>query len=315
MALEFAQPLGVDDVGEIEVWLISFATVLYRHTYSNLIALFLLNSHLYIDTSTLLPLKYISLPLSCFKCAVYDIGCGDGRVLIEMASRSIPFTNEAYDSTQRCEDEQTNSNTEVTSSMQQSTSSIAAATSTTSQQHYCTKFIGIDISPERVTEARNNIQNARTSGHIPPHVSIEIICGNALDTENVDIDYTYATVIFLYLVPRGLRLIKPLIWPKDEEEGGGVDEDKRRVNDDDTVGDLAAKIEEEGGQTTADQSLATTTQQQQQVHKNKSTKRRRRTIITYMSPFEDETYVRKELCRVEHQDGAAWPVYLYHTSC
>ncbi|KAL7452159.1 hypothetical protein ACHAWC_003883 [Mediolabrus comicus] len=267
MALEFAQPLGVDDV-------------------------------------------------------VYDIGCGDGRVLIEMASRSIPFTNEAYDSAQRCGDDQTknNNNKEVTSSMQQSTSSssiAAARTTTTSQQHYCTKFIGIDISPERVTEARNNIQKARTSNHIPPHVSIEIICGNALDTDNVDIDYTYATVIFLYLVPRGLRLIKPLVWPKDEEEEGeegGVDEDKGRVDDDDdTVGDSAAKIEEEGGRT-APQLLATTTQQQQLVHKNKSYKRRR-TIITYMSPFEDETYVRKELCRVEHQDGAAWPVYLYHTSC
>jgi SAM-dependent methyltransferase len=244
--------------------------------------------------------------------AVYDIGCGDGRVLIEMASRSIPFTNEEYDSAQRCEDQVTdknNNNKEVTSSMQQSTSSssiAAARTTSTSQQHYCTKFIGIDISQERVTEARNNIQKARTSNHIPPHVSIEIICGNALDTDNDAIDYTYATVIFLYLVPRGLRLIKPLVWPKDkEEEGeegggrGGFEEDKGRVKDDDdtTVGDSAAKNEE------------------QQVHKNKSSKRRR-TIITYMSPFEDETYVRKELCRVEHQDGAAWPVYLYHTrSC
>jgi SAM-dependent methyltransferase len=255
---------------------------------------------------------------------VYDIGCGDGRVLIEMASRSIPFTNEEEcDSAQRCEDDQINSNTEGTSSMQQSSSSVAEAATTTSQQHYCTKFIGIDISPERVTEARNNIQKARTSNHIPSHVSIDIICGNALDTDNVDIDYTYATVIFLYLVPRGLRLIKPLIWPKEEEEegeeggGGVVDEDKGRVNDDEddtTVVDVAAKNEEEGGRT-APQLLATTTQQQQRVHKNKSTKRRRRTIITYMSPFEDETYVRKELCRVEHQDGAAWPVYLYHTSC
>ena len=248
-------------------------------------------------------------------------------MLIEMASRSIPFTNEDCDSAQRCEDEETNYNTEVTPPMQQfasSSSSIAEAATATSQQHYCTKFIGIDISPERVTEARNNIQKARTSAHIPPHVSIEIICGNALDTDNDAIDYTYATVIFLYLVPRGLRLIKPLVWPKEEEEEGGggrVDEDKRRVNDDDddddTVGDSAAKDEEEEDGETAARSLATTTrqQQQQQVHKNNSSKRRRRTIITYMSPFEDETYVRKELCRVEHQDGAAWPVYLYHTSC
>ena len=255
---------------------------------------------------------------------MYDIGCGDGRVLIEMASRSIPYTNEEYDSAQHCEDDQTksneNNNTEATSSIQQSSPSssspVAATTTSTSQQHYCTKFIGIDISPERVTEARNNIQKARTSAHIPPHVSIEIICGNALDTDNVDIDYTDATMIFLYLVPRGLRLIKPLVWPKDDEEeeiGGEVDEDKGRVNDDDMVGGLAVKNEEEGGQTTP-QLLATTTQQK--VHKNQSIKRRRRrTIITYMSPFEDETYVRKELCRVEHQDGAAWPVYLYHTSC
>ncbi len=288
----------------------------YRHIRTSLLYFYstLTSTSL---THARLQLKYdiYSLYL-CFKYAVYDIGCGDGRVLIEMASRSIPFTNEEYDSAQRCEDDQTIRQSASSSSI------TAARTTSTSQQHYCTKFIGIDISPERVTEARNNIQKARTSAYIPPHVSIEIICGNALDTDNVDIDYTYATVIFLYLVPRGLRMIKPLVWPKVEEEegeeggGGGVDEDKRRVNNDDTVGDLAAKNEEEGGQTTAARSLATTTQQQQQlVRKNKSSKRRRRTIITYMSPFEDETYVRKELCRVEHQDGAAWPVYLYHTSC
>eukprot|EP00984_Skeletonema_dohrnii_P024351 scaffold13462_cov105-Skeletonema_dohrnii-CCMP3373.AAC.6 len=88
-----------------------------------------------------------------------------------------------------------------------------------------------------------------------------------------------ATVIFLYLVPRGLRLIKPIVWPK---------EDAPCTNDDDQ-----------------------TTSQTDSIIRQKSNKCRR--VITYMSPFEDEEYVRKELCHVDHQVGAAWPVYLYHT--
>ena len=51
----------------------------------------------------------------------------------------------------------------------------------------------------------------------------KIICGNALDTTLID--YTKATVIFLYLFPRGLRLINHIIWPDEKNlNEGEVDE-------------------------------------------------------------------------------------------
>ena len=174
-----------------------------------------------------------------------------------MASRSIPFSSDGSS-------EET-SNNSTTSSQQSSPT-----------HHYCKQFIGIEISPERAEEARSNIRHAQETNQIPSHVSIEIICANALDTDLID--YSRATVIFLYLVPRGLRLIKPIVWPK---------EDAPVTNDDDQ-----------------------TTSQNDSIIRQKSSKCRR--VITYMSPFEDEEYVRKELCNVDHQVGAAWPVYLYH---
>ena len=192
-----------------------------------------------------------------FNCKVYDVGCGDGRVLIQMASRSIPFSSDGSS-------EETNNNS--TTSSQQSSPT----------HHYCKQFIGIEISPERAEEARSNIRHAQETNQIPSHVSIEIICANALDTDLID--YSRATVIFLYLVPRGLRLIKPIVWPK---------EDAPDNSDDDQT--------------------ATPTEL---IIRQKSNKCRR--VITYMSPFEDEEHVRKELCHVDHQVGAAWPVYLYN---
>ena len=197
---------------------------------------------------------------------VYDVGCGDGRVLIQMASRSIPFISnedeeeEDDDCSMDDGDEETNNATITTSSSSTLKSSFFTNNNNHHHHHYCKQFIGIEISQERADEAQSNIQHAQTTNQIPSHVSIEIICANALDTDVID--YSRATVIFLYLVPRGLRLIKPIVWPKKEEEGV-----------------------------------------------KKSTR-----IITYMSPFEDEEFVRRELCHVDHQVGAAWPVYLYHTS-
>ena len=210
--------------------------------------------------------------LSIFNATVYDVGCGDGRVLIQMASRSVPFiTDSGGTASYCCNDETNNNSTASSSSSQQSSPS----------NHYCKQFIGIEISPERVEEARSNIRHAKDMNQIPSHVSIEIICANALDTDVID--YSRATVIFLYLVPRGLRLIKPIVWPKENEP------DSRKDDDDDSQTSVPSELRE-------------------RLTGNKKCRR----VITYMSPFEDEEYVRKELCHVDHQVGAAWPVYLYH---
>merc|ERR1711971_1368560 len=111
---------------------------------------------------------------------LYDVGCGDGRVLIEMATYSKPVTSSE-------------------------SKTPAVESHRGDQSHHCKHFIGVEISQSRAEEAKQNVRNAK---EIPPHVQIEIICANALD-----LDYSKATVIFLYLVPRGLRLIKPLVWP------------------------------------------------------------------------------------------------------
>jgi len=93
---------------------------------------------------------------------LYDIGCGDGRVLIQIAKNSR-----------------------------------------------CQNFVGIEINEQRAEEARQHVSEAISAGFIQPNVSIEILCKNALE-----VDYSKATAIFLYLVPRGLKLIKPLLVPK-----------------------------------------------------------------------------------------------------
>jgi hypothetical protein len=62
------------------------------------------------------------------------------------------------------------------------------------------RVIGVEISNERVQE----IQKVVTSKSLSDRLSI--ILGNALEQ-----DYSSATAIFLYLVPRGLRLILPLL--------------------------------------------------------------------------------------------------------
>jgi SAM-dependent methyltransferase len=146
---------------------------------------------------------------------VCDIGCGDGRVLIDWASRQ--------------------------------TLSVA--------------FIGLEICPQRAQQAENNVKKAYASGIIPSHVQVSIHCANAMDALHL---YRIATVFFLYLIPRGLRLMKPILLKVAREQ----------------------KLTAQRGEPLR--------------------------VVTYMSPLPEETCIAKELCCVDHQPGAAWPLYLYH---
>lgn len=257
--------------------------------------------------------------------------------------------------------------------------------------HHCHKFIGIEISPERALEAQTNIQNARQSKLVPEHVSIEIRCMNALE-----VNYAHdATVCFLYLVPRGLRLMKPLLWGFDQVKGGdirsvngkegmdledldgdavvsgcgggddcldaekGIQHDgmmngkcqgskSMNVDENDVSGAEVKKVVASGDHdketmlssvvtsispdmknieqdkemqedgTTSNQTIPLKNNQDNNCMNESNnigrTKKKPRRIITYMSGFEDEQYVRKEHCQVDHQEGAAWPVYLYHVN-
>lgn len=59
--------------------------------------------------------------------------------------------------------------------------------------------IGVEIDEDRTKEAQNNITEGGLEG-----AKCKIKCGNALE-----FDYSEGTCFFLYLVPRGLRIILP----------------------------------------------------------------------------------------------------------
>ena len=163
---------------------------------------------------------------------LYDVGCGDGRVIIHLASTTP-----------------------------------------------CRRFVGIEIDEDRAKEAQTNVEQATLLGQIPEGVSIVIRRENALE-----VDYSEATAVFLYLVPRGLRLIKPIL---------------QRPN---------ARQNDEGGSSGSKGGNATTTTNTDDVIAAADQLR----VVTYMAGFADERYTKKELCTVDHQEGAAWPIYLYH---
>ncbi len=66
----------------------------------------------------------------------------------------------------------------------------------------CARVLGVEIDEERGAEAQEKIA---ASG---PEVSqrCQLIIGNALDQ-----DYSHGTAFFLYLIPRGLRIILPIL--------------------------------------------------------------------------------------------------------
>lgn len=68
------------------------------------------------------------------------------------------------------------------------------------KQRNCTT-IGVEIDPERSAYAELRIAECGLNSAV-----CRVICGNALE-----IDFSNATCFFLYLVPRGLRLILPIL--------------------------------------------------------------------------------------------------------
>ena len=166
---------------------------------------------------------------------LYDVGCGDGRVIIHLASTTP-----------------------------------------------CRRFVGIEIDEDRAKEAQTNVEQATLLGQIPEGVSIVIRRENALE-----VDYSEATAVFLYLVPRGLRLIKPILL--------------QRPN---------ARQNQESGNSGSNGGNATTTTTTTNTDDTIAADQLR--VVTYMAGFADERYTKKELCTVDHQEGAAWPIYLYH---
>jgi hypothetical protein len=171
---------------------------------------------------------------------VCDIGCGDGKVILQWASTYSQVGKQPDD----C-------NTET----------------------LLPSFVGIDIDAVRIQEAEAAVTEARAKGSINPGISISFHCANALEATHLF--QGKATVFFLYLIPRGLRKIKPVLLPpqKQTKVGGKID---------------------------------SSIQKKEILHQVR--------VVTYMSPLPDETPDRRESIPVPHQPGAAWPLYLYTLS-
>ena len=120
---------------------------------------------------------------------VCDIGCGDGRVIIQWA--------EAY-----CSRQQQNHNDNTNNGHE------------AGKENQSVKFLGLDINPDRINEANAALCEARSRGRIPDNFPVQFECANALDSPEL---IQNVTIFFLYLVPRGLRLIKPVLLQVMEE--------------------------------------------------------------------------------------------------
>ena len=116
-------------------------------------------------------MERIPLKSNDFVC---DIGCGDGRIIIRWAV----LLSEALTTKDEQEEVETIS------------------------------FMGIDIDPNRVEEAKQKTEHLKSKGRILPQIQITFSCKNAMESAEYFQD---ATVIFMYLIPRGLKTIYPLI--------------------------------------------------------------------------------------------------------
>ena len=140
---------------------------------------------------------------------ICDIGCGDGRILLEWAQRMS------------------------------SPSSVPKKVS----------LVGIDIDPVRIRTCHIELEKRRQEHSIHPHLSISFVCGNALESTEL---LENSTAVFLYLIPRGLKLIHPLLL------------------------------------------------------QHKPLK-----VVSYMAKLPHETVTDRALLHIDHQPGAAWPLYYY----
>ena len=69
-------------------------------------------------------------------------------------------------------------------------------------------FVGIDIDADRIRQAQANVDEAKVQGLILHNLDISFQCMNALEATEL---IQSATVVFLYLIPRGLKLVAPLV--------------------------------------------------------------------------------------------------------
>lgn len=110
---------------------------------------------------------------------ICDIGCGDGRIIRRWA--------ELY------------SQSKIIDGSSKSEISIADNVS----------FLGIDVDPDRIKQCQHELASCRSEGLIDDSIQVTFVCANAL--ENTPGILQQANIFFLYLIPRGLKLIHPVL--------------------------------------------------------------------------------------------------------
>jgi len=101
--------------------------------------------------------------------------------------------------------------------------------------------------------------------------------------------------------------MKDIVWPDEKNLHEGEGDEGEEEEDCSRRGVQSQDIEAKLASMNQTQSKDETS-----IQSSTNARRRPRRIITYMAPFESKKHIRKEYCKVEHQEGAEWPVYLYH---
>ncbi|CAJ1897228.1 unnamed protein product [Cylindrotheca closterium] len=111
---------------------------------------------------------------------ICDIGCGDGRIILRWA--------ELYSESSKIDESSAKS--EISASKNVS-------------------FLGIDVDPGRIEQCQSELKRCRSEGSIADSIQVNFVCANALD--NTPGLLRQANIFFLYLIPRGLKLIHPIL--------------------------------------------------------------------------------------------------------
>jgi SAM-dependent methyltransferase len=216
---------------------------------------------------------------------VCDIGCGDGRILLLWAERYTARRRRRPLEEQQQEREVQNDDEE-----NMDTDDNNNDTKNDPMRRMPVSFIGIDIDPDRIRQSKLALGEAKSNGVIHPDVSIQFHCANALEATGL---FESANIFFLYLIPRGLKLIKPILLDHKEAIAIATRKRLRKVNEDGEI-DSRSVSSSPSSLSSCDNSLPPLR------------------IVTYMAKLPGESHVDRALCKVEHQPGAEWPLYLYH---
>jgi hypothetical protein len=124
---------------------------------------------------------------------VVDLGCGDGRVLLQWAEMYTAAFAQRLEELTPSDDE------------------------TTKVERKIPTFVGIDIDPERIHVVETAWLEAVLSQRIAANIPYQFHCANAV--EQLQLWQPKATVLYVYLTPRGMRQLRALL---DRDEAGST---------------------------------------------------------------------------------------------